>query len=245
MKSTIKAAAPLLTALLLSGCGASAAQEPPQDYALGEDSLPSLSSLITLDGDYQFQETTDEEDGQVTYTYSQLSSGSQTAQEYAQALETDCGCLIGADETTGQSEDFSSPSGQALVSLALEDSEELFVLTIQWEESSCSVTPSLAQQDEVPQFQTSAPADDSVTLEQAVNHMQSLSPAFLGLSGSSMDEYVILPQDGLVLLDGQPCLCVNIYLAQTHQLEESYLLTLPGMQVYRLDRETGGAHPLN
>ena len=74
-----------------------------------------------------------------------------------------------------------------------------------------------------------------------MQYMESLSPAYLGLSGSSMEQYTVIPQDGLVRLDEQACLCVNVYLSETHQFQQSYLLTLPALQVYSLDRTTGHA----
>lgn len=234
----VKAAAPLLAAvLLLAGCGGSGKEEPPQDYSLGESSLPALSTLVTLGDDVQFQQTEDKGAGTVTYTYSQLTSGSQTARDYTQALEQDYSCRILADLETGGTPDFSPSSGQALAAQESEDSDDVLLLTIQWEDTSCSVTPSQTTKDALPQ-------EESITLDEAVDYMKGLSPSYLGLPGSSMDQYTILPQDGTVLLDGKPCLCLNIYFAQTHAFEESYLLTVPDLQVYKLNRETGQADPL-
>lgn len=239
MKHAAKAAAPLLTAaLLLSGCGSSA-PEPPQTYDLVENTLPALTEAITLDDGFKFEEMTDEENGSVTYTYSQLSSGGETVQEYTQILESDYDCTVWTDQDTGKA-DFSADSGEAKAAQSLEDSEEVFLLTIQWDETSCSITPSLAQADILPK-----PAEETMTLDEAVSYFQGLSPSYLGLSGSSMDEYLVYPQDGTARLDDQPCLCVNIYLAQNHQFEGSYLLTISDKQVYALDRETGQATPLS
>ena len=242
MKRMVKAAAPLLAAaLLLAGCGGgSDKEEPPQNYSLGESSLPALSTLVTLGDDAQFGQTEDEDAGTVTYVYSQLTSGSQTAQDYTQALEEDYDCLILADQETGGTPDFSASSGQALAALETEDSDDVLLLTIQWEDTSCSVTPSQTAKEDLPQ-----PQSESITLDEAVAYMKSLPPSYLGLSGSSMDQYTILPQDGTVMLDDKLCLCLNVYLTENHRFEQSYLLTVPELQVYRLDRETGEAAPLS
>lgn len=244
MKHAKKAAVSMLAAaLLLSGCSNSSAPEPPLDYALGEDSLPSLSSLVTLDSSFQFQESASEDEpDSVTYVYSQLSNGGETAEQYTKVLEEDYNCTVSAGDTNLTAPDFSAASGQALVFQSPDGSDECFRLTVQWEETSCSVTPSLVPKDEIPQ--TADEAENSVTVEEAVAHMEGLSPAYLGLSGSSMAQYTIIPQDGLVRLDDQECLCVNVYLADTHQFQKSYLLTLPALQVYALDRITGQATPL-
>ena len=228
---------PLLTALLLlAGCGGgNGGAALPESYTVGEESSPALNTLVTLNSDAQFQQTQDEESDSVTYLYSQLTSGSETAQTYTQALETDCGYTIEPD-AEGGSVDFSASSGQVLAVHETEDPEEVLLLTIQWEETSCSVTPSLTPADQLPQ-------PESVTLKQAVEHIQSVPPEQLGLSGKAED-YLFVPQDGTVLLDDQPCYCVNVYQRQPYQILESFLLTLPDLQIYRLDRESGQATPV-
>lgn len=241
MKHKIKAAIPLLAAaLLLAGCGGSDKADPPEDYSTGAGSLPSLSKLVALGEDSQFRETQDEEAGTVTYVYSQLASGSQTAQDYTQSLEQDYNCRILENQETGGTPNFSAPSGQAVAAQESEDSDDVLLLTIQWEETSCSVTPSQGTKEDLPQSKS-----ESMTLDDAVNYMKSLSPSFLGLSGSSMDQYTILPQDGTVMLNDELCLCLNVYNNQNHRFEQSYLLTVPDRNVYQLDRETGQATPLN
>ena len=81
--------------------------------------------------------------------------------------------------------DFSASSGQVLAVHETEDPEEVLLLTIQWEETSCSVTPSLTPAAELPQ-------PESVTLKQAVEHLQSVPPEQLGLPGTAED-YLFVP----------------------------------------------------
>lgn len=236
MKS-IASTLPLLTALLLlTGCGGGDNETAlPDSYTVGGDSSPSLSSLVTLNEDAQFQQTQDEESDSVTYFYSQLTSGSETAQSYTQALETDCGYTIESDSAGGPV-DFSAASGQVLAIHDTEDPEKVLLLTIQWEESSCSVTPSLTEADELAQ-------PEPVTLKQAVERIKSVPPEQLGLSGQTED-YLFIPQDGTVLLDNQSCYCVNVYQRQPYQFLDSFLLSLPDLHIYRLDRDSGQAIPV-
>ena len=237
--TTIKTAALLLAVLLmLTACGGSPKEEPPQVYVIGEDSLPSLNALVTLADDISFTQSTGEDGETITYTYSGLEDSAKTAQEYATALESDYECSIGADETTGGTADFTAVPGQAVAICSATDPAQMLVLTIQWEETSCSVTPSLAQAADLSWSQPEA-----ITLEEATAYVESLPASYLQLSGS-MDEYNVIPQEGTVHLDDKPCLCINIYLAATHQFQNSYLLTLPDMEVYLLNRETGEATPL-
>lgn len=237
MKQLMKAAAPLLAVLLLTSCGGSK-KEPPAEYTLGEDSLPSLTALVTLD-DVKYEETTGEDDT-VTYVYSQLSSGGETVEEYTKALESDYECTIATDSKTSGAPDFTASSGQALAAQQLEDSEQLFLLTIEWEDTSCSITPSLADADAMPKEEP-----QTITMDQAVKKLEGMTPSALGLTGSSMEEYLIYCQEGTVYLDNQPCLLLNAYAATDHQYRGSFLLTVPAMQIYKLDRATGEASPLN
>ena len=69
--TTIKTAALLLAVLLmLTACGGSPKEEPPQVYVIGEDSLPSLNALVTLADDISFTQSTGEDGETITYTYS-------------------------------------------------------------------------------------------------------------------------------------------------------------------------------
>lgn len=235
MNDLLKKISLLAGALALAGCSSS--PEPPADYTLDQSSLPAVNELVDLGEEFQFNQSTDE-DGALSYAYSGLSSGMQTARDYTQALEDSWTCRIMADTQTGADAEFTSTAGQAVAVCETSDPQQEFVLTIQWTENSCTVSPALMQTSDV-----AAPAPDttSVTLEQAVDALKAQSPQQLGLSGESMEDYLIFAQDGTAMLDDQPCVCVNVYLAQTHKFEQSYLLTLPDLTIYRLDRASGQA----
>lgn len=233
MKYRWNAAGLLLAVLLLCACGGGKKETSPESYDVEGGSLPSLTALVTLE-DAEFESITGEE-GAVTYRYSKLASGGETAQAYTEALESEQECTIAADENTPGAPDFSQESGQVLAGKQLEDSEQILLLTIQWEAESCSVTPSLAQADALPEEE-----QESMTLKEAVDVLHRSDPSVLGLSGS-MDEYLIYPQEGTVYLDGQPCLLLNVYSAADHSFENSYLLTISDRNIYQLDRESGQA----
>ena len=239
MNKMLKNTMLLAGAIALAGC--SSAPEPPVDYTAGESSLPAINELVELEETFAFDETTND-DGTVVYSYSELPSGMQTAQAYAEALKESWNCRILSDLETGSDASFSLASGQAVAVCETDGGEEDMVLTIQWGQNFCSVTPSLMDSSEVP---APTPSPTTVTLEEAVDELMSFSPQQLGLSGESMEEYLAFAQDGTVLLDNTPCICVNVYLAQTHRFEETYLLTLPNLSVFRLDRASGQAVALS
>lgn len=104
-----------------------------------------------------------------------------------------------------------------------------------------STTPEPETGSESPTPTPSGP----ITLEEAIDYMESLSPSFLGLPGESMEQYIVLCQEGTVYLNNNPCLLLNAYRAEDHKYQHSYLLTVPGLEVYQLDRATGEATALS
>lgn len=231
----ITLAVSLLLGTVLCGCQAGEIQ-PPEEYSLGGSSLPSLSSALLSGEDFVFSSVQEEESGQEQLVYSELADAGQIAGEYADLLAQDWDCQVGCSETDGSAPDFSADSGQALILLETEDPDSFFSLTLQWQEGQCTVIPQLL---DASALDWSPP--DPITLEQAVSYLENSTPAALGLPGESMEEYRVYAQEGTVLLDGRPCLCLNAYRAQDHQFQQSFLLTLPDMQLYQLDRDTGEA----
>lgn len=239
----------LLSALvLLTGCGIGKTEDPPQAYQMGEASLPSLNALVSLDDGFTFEEIKSEQDSsqsnsaetqEVTYKYGGLTQANKIAEEYTTTLESDLDCTVAADQENGGTPDFSDNEGQAIAFCQIEDTDEDFLLTVEWGEDFCSVTPSMVAATDLSWTQPS-----EITLEEATAYFESMDPAELGLSESSMDQYTVFPQEGMVLLDGEPCLCMNVYLASTQRFEQSYLLKLPGFEIYRLNRASGEAVPL-
>lgn len=78
----------LCAACTLSGCGG---EQPPDTYSAAEDSLPSLTALVSPAGGPQCTEQT--EDGAVSYCYTGLDNTVQAVTDYRQALETDYACV--------------------------------------------------------------------------------------------------------------------------------------------------------
>lgn len=230
----------LLAAFWLCACGGSQGIDAPQSYTVDQNSLPSLNELVTLEEGYTCKETEEDEEGNVSYVYSKLTDAGQIVESYTQSLEQDYSCTIAAGADSESGLDFTADDGQVLAAQQLEDSEQVFLLTIQWDQDSCTITPSLADQDVLPQED-----GQTITFEQAVALVRTTPTSVLRLSGSSMDEYNVLPQDGAVFLNDQPCILLDVYRKDDHQLEQSYLLTAPDLKIYLLNRNSGEAFLLN
>ena len=54
-----------------------------------------------------------------------------------------------------------------------------------------------------------------------------------------MGDYDVIPMDGTQMVDGKPCICMYVYsnhnLPQSNEYMGSYLMSLDGEHLYRLD----------
>ena len=115
------------------------------------------------------------------------------------------------------------------------------VLTVRitWSEGQCIVTA-----DEVEGEVTSPPRDPNVpsgevvTILGAQDRLKSMSPAELGLPGESMDEYEVMPRNGMEMVDGVACIRLYVYEDSSRGGSEfmgSYLMSVDGRHLYRVD----------
>lgn len=83
---------------------------------------------------------------------------------------------------------------------------------------------------------------DPLTLADAVGFLSLMHPSDLGLSGTSMTDYHVYPEEGSVLVDGLSCVKLGVYElmphAGTNQIAGIYLLARDLTALYRLDTNT-------
>lgn len=84
--------------------------------------------------------------------------------------------------------------------------------------------------------------NQSISIWDAEERLEAMNPAQLGLTGASMDEYEVIPMDGTQLVDGNACICMYVYsndnAAHSNMYMGSYLMSLDGEHLYRLDPNT-------
>ena len=235
----------LTLCLTLTGCGGGA--EPPDNYGIGSDALPALTKLVALGSEMtcSVQENTqaggdqdtDEAQGQPTYEYSGLESGNQVAAEYVQMLEDNYDCsILGSRDAPKEEPDFQAERGEVTVGTKCAEGDGIFALEIRWQTQSCSITPVLLEGAEE--------EAESLTVEEAVHFLEEMPPERLGLSGSDMSSYLLFPEEGIVMVDGMPCYCINAYGREDHQILDTYLVSEDGSGLYRLDRGEDGVSAL-
>lgn len=112
---------------------------------------------------------------------------------------------------------------------------------ITWSPGVCVVTVD-EEEGKVTAPQSPGGPIQMVGVWEAQEILEGMSPEELGLSGSSMDEYEIIPMDGTQRVDGNPCICLYVYSGNntphTNEYMGSYLMSLDGQHLYRLDPVT-------
>lgn len=239
-----------LTALALlfslSACGGGGGPQPPvnYDYDTG-DSLPSLSAAVALPEEASFSQEEDAETGAVTYCYAELTDTGSYVSKYVDILERMYTCsVIDAQGVLQAEQTVSGDTGDIYVGAEAPGGGGILQLHIVWDESSCSITPALLADREITEPESEPSTADSLTLDEAIQFFESLSPATLGLSGTSMSDYEIYPDEGLVMVDNEPCIPVKVYGGTERRFAGSYLLSLDGSRLYEVDGSTNQVQQL-
>lgn len=218
----------LLPPLLLSACGGK--DVPPEQYSSNDTALPALTSALSSEN-IQFSHKEGSEDQPDSYVYSGLSSMTDTLASYVQALEEDGCSPIDTNGVVKELPDFSVSSGSVSMGKDTGDGG-VFQLQIAWEGDTCTITPVYAAELRITQ-----PSVQALTVSEAIQRLKSCTPALLGLSGASMEEYEVYAEEGLVLVDSSPCLQLNVYSSTPRQYRGCYLMTVDGAHLYQLDRD--------
>lgn len=146
-------------------------------------------------------------------------------------------------EDPGESE---NPEESAQPTQAPEEAEEpvRMVLTVRitWSEGQCVVTA-----DEEEGMVTSPPRETpsgnggSLSVRGAQARLEAMTPAELGLSGESMEEYNVFPIDGVEMVDGVACITLYVYSdggENGNEFMGSYLMSIDGAHLYQVNPVT-------
>lgn len=216
---------------LLAGCGKKKDKEKeklPEAYLIGEE---SIAALTVEDEEVKLAEQKEESH---PYTYEGLSDAGGTVSGYVTQMTGEENGFRVVNEDFMQSDlpDFTAAEGA--VTLAKSGAEEGTLLTLQlsWAEGTCTILPGTAEG-------TITAQPEGMDAIEALDYFSSLPPAVLGLAGSSMEAYEVYIQDGAVMVDGAPCLRLNVYSKdnpeETNDLQGIYLMTSDGLHVYQVN----------
>lgn len=247
----LAAAVCLGTAVYLLIFRNAAALEPPEEYALGEDTVESLSSVLGREnsGELTDMETPDTGDAAASsgagsipveayyYTYQKLETGGESVRQYVERLTAEEGGFRIVDENGAVTDPPNYADEAGFVSLAKAASEDgwLLRMDISWTAENCQITLTRPE-GTVSEAET---GKEPMTYVEAVDFLKSLSPAKLGLEAESLRDYSVYPMDGAVLVDGILCLKLQVYLprveGQANVIAGTYLLSGDKTHLYLLE----------
>lgn len=108
---------------------------------------------------------------------------------------------------------------------------------ISWSEGTCTVR--IEEAAGIITDPPVVPEPVTMTLTEALDYMKSLPPEALGLTGISMEDYRIYSEEGIVWVDDQTCIRINVYEVdgdgRFNVLAGSYLLASDKSHLYQLD----------
>lgn len=245
----------VLCLFLMAGCSPGA--ELPEEYASGDERLPAFQKAPELaDEKIEFTRSKQEEENEpFSYTYAGLESGGEAVSSYVSYLEEEEGCSIFND--TGEIQpapSFSEESGNLMIGKATEDGSGIFALEITWEAASCIIVPIYREDIQIhegentvqePEENTSeenqgdtTSGQDSAELDALAGNVRDYIFVHLGIAEENRKDYEFLSQDGFVMVNDFPGVCVNVYYTPTHTFQASYIISSDGAHIYSLNRQT-------
>lgn len=219
-------AAALMLALL-TACGGKTEQAPAV-YAVGEDEVVSLDSIID-EGEALLTSVDAPTEAAVeagvesyTYRYGQMEDPALMAAEYIGVLRgaeqgfkvTDLENRMLADEP-----ELETLTGTVVLEKmsaaepAEGESKKIFQVIVAWSEFSLAIQVSHQEGSILPPLEEEKeePAQPKALTEQ-LEYFNGLNPEKLGLEGDDMHDYTVYPKTGWVLVDSFSCRELNIYL---------------------------------
>lgn len=185
------------------------------------------------------------------YRYENLQNPTALVSAYTMLMTTEDAGFSTVDETLlriDPPEEFGS-SGSVQLARNVPTAEDgtgggVHSLLLNWSGTTCSVTldtPEGRVRDPKPETSASAAAPT----RRGLSDIQALHPSKLGLAGDSMDAYTLMPQEGSVLIAGNPnpCMRINVYDTDS-QIAGSYFLSSDG-RLYKLDENANAVMELD
>ena len=171
-----------------------------------------------------------------TYHYTGITEPQTIANAYAKKLTEEYGfeCV---DEELRKAElpKTEEAAGEIYLAYKMADPKEILKTHLTWDDQNCTVTFAVVE-GEIQQEQT------LMSSMEVMDYIKSLPPKKLGLEGDSMENYNVYTLDGGVLVDGEPCIRVNIYRPMddigTNEIAGCYFISSIGKRIYRQDIET-------
>lgn len=160
----------------------------------------------------------------------------------SEAVETPAPTEAPEDESAPpeESKDVESPAPEESVEPVEEAPDMVLTVRITWSEGQCVVVADEAEgKVTTPPMEGGPGMTPSIGVREAADQLISMTPAELGLEGTSMADYEVISQNGVEMVDGMSYIRVDVYNGSTsprpYEFVGSYLMSVNGSHLYRLD----------
>jgi len=212
---------------LFTACGGKG-DEPPATYAIGDDEVVSLDSIIdegaavlsAIEAPTEAAISMGEE--QYVYHYRQIDDPAEMAEEYIRVL---CGTEQGfvmtdeGNQQLAEEPNLELLSGQVILEKksatepAEGESAKIFQVVVAWSEFSIAIRTSHQEGTILPPPVPEEEEEPVVTaVMEQLDYFNSLQPRDIGLEGDNMGDYMVYPKEGWVLVDSFSCRELTVYL---------------------------------
>lgn len=220
-------------------------------YTLGEDTTISLDTLL-VEGEGELialrspEKPKGNESSNVntryTYIY-ELTNPAEVMNRYLDAvLGGDQGFSLVSEDYVildEQRPELQDEEGVLILARPSVVEGHVFQLVIGWSQASANLAVRASAPEGAITKPEPEPEPEPTSVSEQMEQLRSMTPAELGLSGSSMDDYTIFPVDGFVMVNGQECRRFNLYpKGDTGSIAGTYFLSTDKQHVYVHDPGT-------
>lgn len=187
--------------------------------------------------------TCEQERISATYVYHNFPKLQESLTNYIREMTSRKG-YFAVDENMVKKKATPAEKSEGTCSLARTgDKEGMIVLVeITWSDPECNVEvsyiPGEIKEPKRPETTSYLEMKQSITILQAKEFIWSLHPSVLGLEGDSMSDYRIYTTDVDVIVNGYPCIRLNIFSNSdqtgTNEVAGEYCLSRNGENLYRI-----------
>lgn len=242
--------------LLGGGSGDSSLEEPLpkkglEAYTLGEDTTISLDTLLEEgEGELIARRSPEKPKGdessnvdtRYTYIY-ELTNPAEVMNRYLDAvLGGEQGFSLVSEDYVildEQRPELQDAEGVLILARPSVVEGHIFQLVIGWSQASANLAVRVSAPEGAVTKPEPEPEPEPTSVSEQMEQLRSMTPAELGLAGTSMDNYTIFPVDGFVTVNGQECRRFNLYpQGDTGSIAGTYFLSTDKQHVYVLDPNT-------
>ncbi|MCI8360337.1 MAG: hypothetical protein HFE86_03260 [Clostridiales bacterium] len=214
---------------LLTGCQSKGEEEGliVETYAIESESVPAMQ----VEDNVEVSMT-----DPVTYAYIGWENAGESVSQYVESMTAEENGFSVAKAK--EAPDYTKEKGDVkLTKQAVSDENKRIALELSWYPGICTVAVSL--EDAAGGANGEVAEQETLTQTEAVEMIQGLRPAVLELSGDSMDAYNVYVRNGLVDVNQEACIWLEIYTdatrAGTNAHMGTYYLSRDGKRLYSLN----------